>query len=275
MNIAHTTNKQDQKTNPKEFLHFLLLFATWFCIHLGIALFFASKYVKIPEVSAFSREESSLFGVIVTPFTAIECIVAINIAVDNACYRLIHLLVALVISSAVMVAIEKMRNPKLSIKKHMRLVSPGVERIAFYAIRSVGFIWLASIMAGVLCMIIGDKPYFNYTGSQYILDFHPLVLGGLFSIMIATIYQETIFRGFLFRACQRCNLGILGTNLCISFLLTSMWVGSVNAWVLITIFINSMLAGWFYVRSNSLLVPIIHSALFMGFFGPCLLFFYS
>lgn len=129
------------------------------------------------------------------------------------------------------------------------------------SLSSVGIwigIWLlyqgASALFDFLVEIPVDPLIRDASGSQH-LGFSLIV------VFLAPVLEETLFRGYLFKALRYSWLGLHGTVIATSVFFTLMHALQYNLLVMAQLFVLAMILGYARVQTGSLLMPIILHAL--------------
>jgi membrane protease YdiL (CAAX protease family) len=79
-------------------------------------------------------------------------------------------------------------------------------------------------------------------------------------IILAPLYEEILFRGFMFKGIENSRLGPIGA-LIITSLAWSMLHIQYDFLVIVSIFAGGLLLGWARLKTNSIFVPIVMHAL--------------
>jgi membrane protease YdiL (CAAX protease family) len=140
----------------------------------------------------------------------------------------------------------------ISIKEYL-----GLKRIPFKAI----FISLA-IVAAVI--VIGDIANFalgQQINADFMIDIYytsvsPVLLW-IAIVVVAPIYEEAFFRGFMYTGFVNTRFGVVGTVILTSFVWTALHSVQYGIFQLITLFFIGLILGFTRHRTGSLWAPII------------------
>jgi len=143
----------------------------------------------------------------------------------------------------------------ITIKEYLSLNRTGWKQFAKWFL----ILLLFSACSDALTSVLGKPIVSDFMVSAYKTAYFTPLLWLAF-IILAPLYEEILFRGFMFKGIESSRVGPIGAVIITSLAWSALHI-QYDFVIIVSIFAGGLLLGWARLKTNSIFVPIVMHAL--------------